>query len=468
MTLNSKQKRFIERNIRTKTAQELSDALNVPLTDVINYSSNKFSLLPTKTYTAQSFFAIKSFRVVFFTATLVLLAKLTLSFFVYGTNDVTYWLRFTDIIHKYGSVKLYAMDKVFNHPPLLAWILPIIDSISKLTNLSFPFIFRLMPIFADFLCVFVIWKLLNNYKPKLRMQICVLAALNPINFFVSGFHGNTDPIFSFLIILSIYCADRNKTFISGMIYGFSMCFKIVPVMLFPAFFFSFKNGKEKIHFVIATSLIPFFVFFPYLLADFKSVSSNIFGWGGLPGIWGIGHLLRSIFSDELLDLNTRKFFYNLFKLHILIFKPVFIIFLVTFFYYLSKKKPINRLESAFLTFAIFFSCTPGFGVQYLSYISTLSIILSPVLSSIYTFTGGIFLYRVYTFWSGGFPLNNANSDKVGQWKGFDETLDIILWIILCVMLLFFLIAKKIIPVRFPLAQKLFKNNDLPTKIKSIS
>lgn len=397
----------------------------------------------------------KPFQKVILVATLLLLSKLSLSFFTFGTNDVTYWLRFTDIIQHHGTVKLYAMDKVFNHPPLLSWILPLISALAQWTGLTFSFVFRLMPIFSDYFCVFILWSLLEHYRMRTRMLICLLAAVNPLNFFVSGFHGNTDTIFSFLIIYSIYWAQRNQTVVSGLVYGLSMCIKIVPVILFPAMFFSYKTRQERMQFTMAASIIPACVFLPYLYADFHSVSSNIFGWGGLQGIWGIGHLLRSVFMDGTLSPETRKLFYDLFKLHINVFKPAFLATVVALSYYVSKKPLLNRLESVFLTYVLFLTFTPGFGVQYLSSISTLSVIISPLFGGLYTIAGGIFLYRVYTFWSGGFPMNFANSDVVGQWRGFDEVLDIFLWIIVCAMLLSFLMVKKILPLKVPAIAKAF-------------
>ena len=91
------------------------------------------------------------------------------------------------------------------------------------------------------------------------------------------------------------------------------------------------------------------------------------------------------------------------------------------------------VDGIFLTLCLFFIMTPGFGVQYLSWLSYFAIIASWELGLLYTWLGGIFLYRVYTYWSGQFPMYYANPDVVGQWVGFEKTLDLALWMIVVLM-----------------------------------
>ena len=82
---------------------------------------------------------------------------------------------------------------------------------------------------ADFLSVLVIWKLLEKYSVKNKVLICLVCALNPINFLISGFHGNTDPVFIFFILCSFYFIEESKFALAGLFYGLSICIKIVPL-----------------------------------------------------------------------------------------------------------------------------------------------------------------------------------------------------------------------------------------------
>jgi len=325
----------------------------------------------------------------------------------------------------------------------MSWILKLINLIEVKTKFNFPFLFRLIPILTDYASIFVIWKLLNKYKIKNKFLICLICIINPINFLISGFHGNTDPAFVFFILLAIYFAENNKIIFSGLIYGLSMCIKIPPIILAPIFFFYFTKKKEKITFFLSSLILPIIVFLPYLFKDYYSVIRNIFLYSGLKGIWGLGHILVSIFTNPNVSIYIRRLAYAVYKSHITYGIIIFFIIEIFLSKSLMSNKKLNLVEGAFLAFCLFLAITPGFGVQYLSWLSLYAVIASFTLGMIYVLIGGIFLYRVYAYWNGGLPLYYANSDKVGQWIGFEKMLDIILWLIVVIMLIRFLLDKKL-------------------------
>ncbi len=383
----------------------------------------------------------KGFCLVFLFVGLVLIFKLVLSYYAYGTNDITYWRGFSDVIAQQGTFKIYSLVKIYNHPPLMSWILKIIRYVALESSLSFQFIFRLMPITADFLSIFVIWKLLSAWKVKTRTLLCILCSVNPINFLISGFHGNTDPVFIFFILIAIYFAENNKPKFSGLFYGLSLCIKIVPVILLPVFIFYLKGKKVKIRFILCSLIFPCIVFLPYLALNFRPVLRSIFSYGSIPGIWGIGHILKSVFVNDNINMAIRMLAHIIFEYHIISFRFVFFICLAALIWRLKANKKINLIEWSFLSFCLFLVITPGFGVQYLSWLSYFAILVMPSLAMPYLFIGAFFLYRVYSYWGGGVFPYYANSLKAGQWVGFEQALDILLWIIVVSMLIRFLYLK---------------------------
>src|SRR3989338_3647529 len=102
------------------------------------------------------------FSIIFFSASAILFTKLIFSYNVYCTNDITYWVYFSDIIQNFGTFKIYSLVNIYNHPPLISWILKLIKLAEVKSPFGFPFLFRLLPIFADYASVFVIWKLLRS------------------------------------------------------------------------------------------------------------------------------------------------------------------------------------------------------------------------------------------------------------------------------------------------------------------
>jgi len=188
--------------------------------------------------------------------------------------------------------------------------------------------------------------------------------------------------------------------------------------------------------------LPLVVYLPYLAYDYHSMLKDIFYYNSLNGIWGIGHILQGIASHENNNIFFRKTAYGLFKWHIASFRIMFFALQIVLIKYLSGRRPLNLIELAFLTFGLFLAITPGFGIQYLSWLPFFAIVIYPVLGSIYVVLGGFFLYRVYVFWGGGKAPYYANSMAAGQWGGWDGVLDIVLWLLVVVMLLKFIIDRK--------------------------
>ena len=383
---------------------------------------------------------LKNFLIIFIPASIVLFAKLILSYIVYGTDDMTSWIKFADTIHKFGTFKIYSILPLYNHPPLMSWMLKLISLIAIKSQLSFPFVFRLMPILADYGSIFLIWGLLKKYKMKNINLICLICIFNPINFLISGFHGNTDPVFIFFVLLATYLLENNNIAFSGFIYGLSMCIKIVPIVLAPVFFFYLKNKKDKITFISFAFIAPVLVFLPYFIQDYHSIIKNIFVYSGLKGIWGLGLILWSIFKHENINIYIKIIFHFFYRVHIYCGPIIFLIYNIFLSKSLMKNRKLNLVEGAFLAFCLFFAITPGFGVQYLSWLSLYAIIVAPILGTIFVLLGGLFLYRVYAYWGGSVPPYYANSGplEVTRWHGFENILDIILWLIVITMLIRFL------------------------------
>ena len=370
-----------------------------------------------------------------------LLVKLIFSCHVYGTNDVTYWIHFAKIIKQSGTFEIYGLEPIYNHPPLVSWILKCMPWLMSVTHLEFPFLFRLLPILADCGSLWVIWKILDVYGIKNNRLIFTLCALNPVNFLVSAFHGNTDPVFVFLVLLAVYFYETKKWGISGAVYGLSLCIKIVPILAAPVLFLRLDSVKKKLIFFFSAGLVVLAIFLPYLIYDFHAVTKNIFGYASLSGNWGLGHIFRSMSQSQNLPDYFTRISSLLFQWHAAHGTAVYFILLIASYYFL-KLKERTLTEGIFFSFCLFLTVTPGFGVQYLSWLSFLALMVLPALGALYALCGGFFLYRVYTFWSGGFPMNNADSDAMGQWTGFDKTLDLIVWFVVLAMLIQFISRKR--------------------------
>jgi SAM-dependent methyltransferase len=364
--------------------------------------------------------------------------KLWLDMTTVGTNDIAYWYQFTQYLMKYGTVTIYRDIPYYNHPPLVSSALLLLGHITAGAPTLFPFLFRLPAIFADIGSAVLLWKLASRaYGRRAALAGVSLFALSPVLIMVSGFHGNTDPIFIFWVLLGAYfLVCRESCLAAALCVGLSLNVKIVPLITIPAFFFWIDTWPRRAGFLLVVGLVALSGFGYHLLISFSDLWKNIFSYGGIIGIWGLGRLWRQF--GEIFPPSFHPWFPLVSRLVMAV--------LITLCAFFKGKESLSRtgdtgmkndhsrapylLEAIGWTFLLFLVFAPGFGVQYLSWLVGPGIFLGTGGLFVFTVLASIFLFRVYTFWSGGFPWFFANSDARGQWTGMDRTLDMILWLFL--------------------------------------
>ncbi|PKL48514.1 MAG: hypothetical protein CVV42_09510 [Candidatus Riflebacteria bacterium HGW-Riflebacteria-2] len=360
--------------------------------------------------------------------------KLKFAFTTIGTNDVTTWAFFMNYIAENGSVDIYKNISHYNHPPLMSQVLILFNILQHYVYNGFPFLIRLPAILADIGSCVLVYKLSNEYYDEKSAFFSVLImSFSPILIFVSGFHGNTDTVFMFLITLATYYyLKREGVILAAAILGLSLNIKIVPLITLPAFFFFLRSWKEKTVFG-AVLFTTFVIGYGYnALMDFNSLYRNVFSYSGQDGLWGIGQFLRDQFGFQA-AIN-----YSLLG-KLLIFSGTTIsIFAISKFFHKfcrQEKREEKTIRGKFFLFAVswtfllFFVFTPGFGVQYLSWMVIPSIFLGQRGALFVNLVGGCFLFLVYTSWCGGLPWYYADS-SLGRWGGVTIDVAYILWIFL--------------------------------------
>jgi Gpi18-like mannosyltransferase len=182
------------------------------------------------------------YRVALLAIVLVDLAiKLWIASTTYGTSDVTTWMRFAQDVSRVGPVDIYKIyyinaqhPALYNHPPLIGYLLIVINLITR-WGLRFPLAIRLPSILADTITPFLVLELLRNRRP-LRQAFAASAwvAASPTLIVISGYHGNTDPVFVMFCLLSLYLlVERRAALLAGLVFAVAMSIKIVPVVLLP-------------------------------------------------------------------------------------------------------------------------------------------------------------------------------------------------------------------------------------------
>ena len=96
---------------------------------------------------------------------LAFVAKLSISYWSFGTVDVAYWQQFAMRSHL-GAV-LYRASPIFNHPPATLHVLPALGAFVAWSGLPFPFCLRLPGIIADVGSIWLVWRITQRSVPPL-------------------------------------------------------------------------------------------------------------------------------------------------------------------------------------------------------------------------------------------------------------------------------------------------------------
>lgn len=359
--------------------------------------------------------------------------KLWLAATTIGTNDLPGFYLIGRQASVFGTVEVYRIFPVFNQPPLVTSILWILDTFLGLPPRLFLYVFRLTMIFADVGSAFVIWELASRYWVRRRALVTLtLFALNPVLLMVSGFHGNTDPVFIFFVLLAAYALVVGKSWpASALCLGLAINIKIVPILVIPAFFFWIPSWRQRFGFLLVLGVVVLAAFGYHFWLAFPDMMKKVFSYRSIWGTWGLGRIFMPRQGGVPAEWYVWFPLVSRYVLLGLVFLSALIKARQSFSSGLSEEQRGRfLLEAIGWAFLVFLIVTPGFGVQYLSWLVGPGVFLGLFGLLAYTILASVFLFRVYTFWSGGFPWYYADSNSRGQWVGFDMALDRWLWILL--------------------------------------
>lgn len=349
-------------------------------------------------------------RRIIYASMVALLAKLFLAWFSSGTQDVlTYKVFSNDILQGGGPLRggwylyhrPYMISLAFNYSPAMLYFTWFVRFLSDTIHLPFNFCLRLPSILADIGTTIVLWNWLKircnlaqnqpfatNF-PHITPLSLLFYALSPVAILISGFHGNTDSILIFFVLLSVWLFERGAPiWMVGVAFGMSLNFKVASLIFLPLFLLNLKGFRPRIEYSI--SVIATFVLcgMPYLAQDPDFILRRIFGYSGQYGGWGISLLLRIV--AEATGIETPNYFFLRFG------KIALIAALLCSAIWLNslKRKPDLLWQCGFIAL-IFFVFTPSFGNQYLAWLAPLIVVFGASSSVIFSASAGLYLALNY-------------------------------------------------------------------------
>ena len=334
-------------------------------------------------------------------AALAFIAKVTIAASTYGTNDALTFERDVDKLRADGAKLLYLEGvpkrpgerSEFSHSPFIIHALRAADGLRALSGIPVRFWIRLACAVADLISVFVLYRASTGS----RVGVLIFAA-SPILIMVSGFHVNTDPVMLCALLACVYTIDRrDQPWISGVLLGLSMSVKVVPILFLPVLLPNIPGARRRAVFLATAALAFFALSLPYAVEFPGIILHSMLKYQSVSDVWGISLLAR---VGEANDFKVAYVRYG---------KVVVLAAILAASALIHRWRKQSLLCSCGVTASLFLFFTPGFGVQYLTYLTPWLSELRPRVSAWYSAVAGLYLFTIYTLWSGGFPWYFANS-----------------------------------------------------------
>jgi hypothetical protein len=357
----------------------------------------------------------------------VLAAKLVVAATTRGTNDVIHWYHFAAAVAQDGPVGVYAhhfvRDELYNHPPAIGFYL---EALNVLQNWGIPlrFTIRAVSSTADVLTAVLIFEILRQRRSLRRATASgVLVAASPVLFIISGFHGNTDPLFTMLVIAGLYLlAVRNAPVWAGCAVGLAVGIKVVPVIVIPAFVvYAFRRGRPVLlRFVCAMLGVVLLTWAPAVLLQLHALVRNVLGYAGSAGRqWGLvqfGHWAGNPGWVDFLIGPGRM---------------IIVLICAAVPAWLVWRHPPSLPNAIGLSLGLFLALSPAFGHQYLAWPAAALFLVSFWGAAAYNLLAGALLLVVYDRWSKGFPWDRAFASAMTPGE---TVFGVLVWAVLCAVL----------------------------------
>jgi len=315
----------------------------------------------------------KQWRVLFVAvAATVFLVKCYSAFVTVGSGDMPLWERFLASIREHGVISTYYSGGLyvsphgsyinpFNHPPFIAHFLRFVGGLADLTGLPFRFWFRFITAVADIGSALILYRLLR-ISDLFNPVAFLLYLLAPATLIISGYHGNTDTLMIFFLLLAIYATQTGRAaWICGLVFGMALNIKLVPIAVAPAFIFFLPDWKRRVEFIVMASLVFFIGSLPYIIQDPVVIYHKVFGYRSVAARWGITRFLAG-FADT-------PWFVSFFNVFVRLGNYVLLAVFAAFAIQMNRRVPRLPLYVQVGTIMfLFMSFTLGYGHNYLPWL----------------------------------------------------------------------------------------------------
>jgi hypothetical protein len=328
-----------------------------------------------------------------------LAAKVVIAATTGGTDDVYFWQQFANGVRKAGPIDVYGMRFAvrYNHPPPMGWMLVALNGLRDL-GLPFPLLIRLPSSLADVGATLLVFEILRTRRdPRTAAVAAGVVALSPVLLLTSGFHGNTDGLFVFFVLLAFWLvADRGMPGWGGLAAAAAIGVKLVPIVALPVLLVCLRTRRDLVRFAAAFAVAVAVPWVPAVLAFGPRLVRNVLQYAGHQENWGVVLLLRRL-GDPLgaVALVTGPGRFMILLVSALV--PA----------WWAWRRPSSAHAALGLTLVLFLALSPAWATQYMAWPAAMSLLVGVPVGLAWNLAGGALLLQTYSLWSGGFPPGRA-------------------------------------------------------------
>ena len=331
-----------------------------------------------------------------------LAVKLCVAHATYGTNDIVHWTVFANVVRAVGPIRIYGTatpNSLYNHPPLIGYFLMLVNLLRD-HGVPLPFSIRAAASLSDVVSAVLVFELLHDRRSIREATAAgVLVGLSPVLFVVSGFHGNTDPIFAMLTLLGVWLlADCEMPAASGVALALAVSVKLVPVVVVPCLLvYALRRSRQTaLRFTAALAVIFLAIWTPALLREWGPLRRQVLGYTGISiRQWGLPQFARWLGVPGAGTWLAGRG--RLLPVAVCAVGPAVLLW----------RRPRLVVEASGVAMTAFLLLSPAFGTQYLAWPLAFGYLVGFWPATAYNVFAGALLLEVYTRWNGGSPFWNV-------------------------------------------------------------
>lgn len=364
-------------------------------------------------------------------AVLGIALRLVMSWYAIGSNDAVAWEMIAHDMENNGWLNVYQPDAskrsyTLNHPFIPAVMAWLALKASQASGLSFYSVFRGYGIAADIATCLLLWKIARRRGgvPAGATAAAVYAwSLNAM--LVSGYHGNTDAILAFLVLLAAtLVAEKSRVGLAGLALALAINIKLIPTVLIVPFLALCPThaAARRMLAGLAIGALPFLI--PLFVVP-EGFYLSVIGYNSRLDLWGLGLLYE--WGQPYMSADMQAWFVSyIAHCRYFILGVSCLLALVVWGYRLW-----NAYEVAVMGLAIFLLLTPVFGVQYMVVILPVLYAANLRVGLVYGLSSGIFMAISYAaFWTGTLPVYSHFYGEIGRLPMQGAWFGLVAWVLL--------------------------------------